>query len=689
MQDIPKIGGLRFKIIFLLLVSVLPIVLAGFITLMEMNQATERVQSRMVNLSTGALNRSALVYATSGDTDQLQLAVAKASQYDAIFKRVQYQAELISNLAARPHQDNQTCTLLFGSRIATSSNESITSRQSYLPGSLCTAYQVLQSIVDQESLVDLGYIITSDGVLVSWPDVSKDLEGSKPFDPRILQSYTIVERDGKADWTKPYLDLKGSMAITYASPIKRDGNFSGVVGLDIPLWALSGDLSGMLGRGYPFIADDEGKIIIGPRMDPQNAPWPELLTGVPQEDNPQLRAVLKNMSRGETGSAVVRMSRGDCFITYAPVTSAGWSLGMAFPAETMQLPASYIKEGVTQLADETTRELGDANRNIIILMTAALLITALVIGISGVFLTRKVIRPLKDLTSAAEKMSKGDLESPMETTYQDELGDLSQALSGIQETLLDKLGKAEKEGGPLGHQPKEAGLAEEIRRKLSTVRIPQRDDYEIAAFSLRGQGEGLDFYEILELEETCIALQMGYVAGGGDQAFLSALISKAATQTLARAYRDPALALQEANIEICRSAGMPVTCFLGTLDTQSHTLEYVNAGHTPPFVVSSQGGVDTLSGSGIALGSLDNIDPIPERWELQQNEILAIYSDGLTEALNGAKRPFGTERLITAVRDSKSRMAQEIVETVEKDFRKHTSHQSLKSDATLIIIKRL
>jgi len=95
MQEIPRKGGLRLKLVLLLLISgLVPLALTGYLTTMEMNQAADVVQDPMANLSTAALNRSALALATTEDTDQVQLAVAKAGQYDGIFKRIEAQGVL-------------------------------------------------------------------------------------------------------------------------------------------------------------------------------------------------------------------------------------------------------------------------------------------------------------------------------------------------------------------------------------------------------------------------------------------------------------------------------------------------------------------------------------------------------------------------------------------------------------------
>jgi sigma-B regulation protein RsbU (phosphoserine phosphatase) len=153
---------------------------------------------------------------------------------------------------------------------------------------------------------------------------------------------------------------------------------------------------------------------------------------------------------------------------------------------------------------------------------------------------------------------------------------------------------------------------------------------------------------------------------------------------------DPAKAISGLNSEIIRHGrGTNLAAFYAVLDPLGHTLEYVNAGFNPPFIVDPGGMVDTLGGGGLALGMLERIDLKKTLIPLQPGDVMVMYSDGVIEAENGLEKEFGVERLINLVIRNRDRPASEILLTVEKDLLEHTKTKQAASDAALIILKRL
>jgi len=101
------INGLRLKLLVILIAfALIPMVSVGIVSLMEMNQASLEVQNNISSLST-SLNRSALAVAPN-DADQMQLAIAKARQYDEFFKRIASENKLVASYAGM-NLDNESC----------------------------------------------------------------------------------------------------------------------------------------------------------------------------------------------------------------------------------------------------------------------------------------------------------------------------------------------------------------------------------------------------------------------------------------------------------------------------------------------------------------------------------------------------------------------------------------------------
>jgi phosphoserine phosphatase RsbU/P len=185
-----------------------------------------------------------------------------------------------------------------------------------------------------------------------------------------------------------------------------------------------------------------------------------------------------------------------------------------------------------------------------------------------------------------------------------------------------------------------------------------------------------------------IALTMAGVGGDGLKAAMLAMMA----HVLIRASPDkiePIRAINELNTQIIQHAqGMNLACFYALLDPAEGTLEYVNAGFNPPFIVDGGGMVDTLGGSGLALGMLEKMELKIEKIPIQSGDVLVVYSSGMTDAANGFEKQFGIERLINTVISSRALSASEIIEIVLKEHGDFLKNQPIKSDVTLMIIKR-
>ncbi|MDD1748445.1 MAG: hypothetical protein LUO89_01080, partial [Methanothrix sp.] len=261
------IDGLRGKLLAVLVAfALVPMIILGIISLVEMNQASLDVQNNITSLST-SLNRSALAVGP-GDADQVQLAIAKARQYDEFFRRIASENELVASYAADGYA-NESCTPSGIWVAPTGSNQTTSERRDATVRSLCAPARVMQELHKAKSSSYLSYIGTEDGVLAVWPYSNKTLSNTAPFGYKDMPYYSQARQKKKTIWTAPYVDGKGNYAITVATPFFRGDEFAGIAGMDVSLYPIYSDLSSMTGRGYPFIIDASGLIIYQPRNKPQ------------------------------------------------------------------------------------------------------------------------------------------------------------------------------------------------------------------------------------------------------------------------------------------------------------------------------------------------------------------------------------------------------------------------------------
>jgi sigma-B regulation protein RsbU (phosphoserine phosphatase) len=460
--------------------------------------------------------------------------------------------------------------------------------------------------------------------------------------------------------------------------------------MNISLVSVYSDLTALGGRGYPFIIDQSGFVLMRPSPSPRG----QLVHLFDSENfyesnSSEIRELVRNMLHGEAGSAVIGLGKGDGYVAYAPITTLGWSFGIAYPVEEMSLPARFIDAGIKDTAKGVTQGLTDAVRVTWESAVAVVIVACLVAGASGFLISRRIESQARNIAQVADKIRNGDLDIPEESSL--DLGFMGGALlglsEGIKQYLMDRVATAEGRGS----SQKELEILGEIKRSLvpGPEDLPHPKGYEIAAFSIPSAEGGFDFYNVVDVGEDKIALSMAEVPGGGIAGAVLAVASKVLIRSASRNI-DPPKVLSDVNLQISGSVqGMSFSCFYAVLDTGSHTLEFVNAGFNPAFIVDSGGSVDTLGGGGIALGVLDRLDLKSERIPVQPGDVLMVYSDGVTEATNAWRPQQGAERLITVLKENRSLSAQGILGAIEREMRSHLKDHPLKDDSTLVILKRL
>jgi len=161
-------------------------------------------------------------------------------------------------------------------------------------------------------------------------------------------------------------------------------------------------------------------------------------------------------------------------------------------------------------------------------------------------------------------------------------------------------------------------------------------------------------------------------------------------RTLVDEKLEPAELVTRLNVQVTRHA--PGTRFITLLyavfDPATGQLTYVNAGHMPPLLLRRSGICERLTDGGIALGMFEKSTYVTGTAILDPDEVLAIYSDGITEAENPSGRPFdegGLEgALVAHQHDELTSMGAAVVRAVEQ----HTADTRLADDLTILLLKR-
>ena len=233
----------------------------------------------------------------------------------------------------------------------------------------------------------------------------------------------------------------------------------------------------------------------------------------------------------------------------------------------------------------------------------------------------------------------------------------------------------------------------EIAREIQKAMLPpgrfRAPGADVVGFSRPANTVGGDFYEILPLGDGRLVVAVGDVAGKGSPAALLMALLLAMMRTLNDERLEPAELIARLNLQVCRQApgSRFITLFYAVFDMGTGSLTFVNAGHTPPLLLRNRGGIDRLHEGGVALGLFDQSTYTAGHTLMQPGDLLAVYSDGITEAENPEGRPFderGLENVLTAER--RNNIAA-IGSAVAKAVEVYTADTRLADDLTLLLLR--
>nr|MBA3441540.1 PP2C family protein-serine/threonine phosphatase [Pyrinomonadaceae bacterium] len=223
---------------------------------------------------------------------------------------------------------------------------------------------------------------------------------------------------------------------------------------------------------------------------------------------------------------------------------------------------------------------------------------------------------------------------------------------------------------------------------------PQIPGYEIAASCRPAREVGGDLYDFLTLPNERIGIVVADVSGKGVPAALYMTLTKGLLASVAENESDPSSILREVNrhlYEVCRRK-MFVTMILGVLDPATQTLTYARAGHNPGVWRSAQLQTHTLLrapglGLGLNKGKLFNRSLRLESIQVKPGDALLFYSDGITEAMNGALEEYGEERLLTAVASTDGLSAAHTQDAILADVSEFLNGTPPQDDMTLVVVR--
>lgn len=284
------------------------------------------------------------------------------------------------------------------------------------------------------------------------------------------------------------------------------------------------------------------------------------------------------------------------------------------------------------------------------------------------------------------------LVSKEETQDRDELLSLINHLGRIiSQTLHVVLDRSDQQVQQRASQ--ELEMAWRIQAGILPAGAPTVRGWDMSARLEPAHETSGDFFDFIPVATDKWGIVIADVTDKG----LGAAVFMALCSTLIRTYATryptlPAIAMSSVNERILSDTrgSLFVTAFYGILEPDIGRLRYVNAGHNPPFLLSSSKGkrVDRLTRTGIPLGISQDATWQQKIIKFSPGDLLVMYTDGITEARNQHGAFFGDQRLLDVLRANLGRPAQEIQQAVLDEVQRYAGNAPREDDIAIIVMAR-
>jgi phosphoserine phosphatase RsbU/P len=269
---------------------------------------------------------------------------------------------------------------------------------------------------------------------------------------------------------------------------------------------------------------------------------------------------------------------------------------------------------------------------------------------AGVRLTRKITQAVDDLYHATQLVQSGDFSSRVHVQGRDQLGELGNSFNSMTSSISSLIDEQRQRQ----RLENELSIAHEVQAQLFPQKLPEIPGVELAAVCRAARVVSGDYYDFVQLGPQRLGMAVADISGKGISAALLMASLQAAFRsqllvdgTMAAGTAELAMRL---NMHLYRNTSDDryATLFLAEYDSATRRLQYTNAGHLPPLLVSGEK-VKKLDEGGMVVGLFDDCAYEQGTVVVEPGSVLVAYSDGITEPENVYGEQFGARRLAAEV----------------------------------------
>ncbi|MFC1492445.1 SpoIIE family protein phosphatase [candidate division KSB1 bacterium] len=237
----------------------------------------------------------------------------------------------------------------------------------------------------------------------------------------------------------------------------------------------------------------------------------------------------------------------------------------------------------------------------------------------------------------------------------------------------------------------ELAVATEIQNNLLPKRFPEFENLELEAVNIPSKYVGGDYYDFIKISDDILVTVIADVSGKGVPASLLMANLQASIRALAQEVEDPAILTGKVNDIIYENTASDkfITFFYSRFTRSTGELEYCNAGHNHPVVITNSGEITYLDEGGLILGMLPDIIYKKGKVVLNPGDTVVMYTDGITEALNHKEEEFEETRLMEVIEREHNNSASTIESSIINAVYDFVNGYPQSDDLTLVVLRLL
>jgi sigma-B regulation protein RsbU (phosphoserine phosphatase) len=314
---------------------------------------------------------------------------------------------------------------------------------------------------------------------------------------------------------------------------------------------------------------------------------------------------------------------------------------------------------------------------------------------AGLALAKSITGSVHELFAGTERVRQGDFTHKIAVKAQDQLGELAQSFNSMTASIEDLL----REQAEKKRLEEELRIAREIQMSLLPQGPLSAPGLSITAVCVPAREVGGDYYDFLPLDDHRVGVLIADVSGKGTSAALYMAELKGLVLSLSRIHTSPRELMVAANRIIANNldARSFITMTYAVIDLRERTMTYARAGHTPLMYVPQNGDgrrhAQVLVPDGLVLGlKLDDGEMFDRLLEEQTihlgaGDLCALFTDGISEAMNAADDCFGEARLGRILEDHANLPSDELRERVLREVAAFVGDAPQHDDMTMILLK--